>query len=53
MGSESIQSESNSSKSDSHSSNSGNTNGELEEILCLKQNENKIINRVWIEKKIY
>ena len=51
MGSESFQFESNSSKSDSHSSNSGNTNGELETIECRIQNENKIINRVWIVKK--
>ena len=51
MGSESSQSESNSSKSDSNSSNSGNSKGELEEIICLKSNENKIINRVWIVKK--
>ena len=51
MGSESIQSESNSSKSDSHSSNSGNNDGKLEKMICLKSNENKIINRVWIVKK--
>jgi hypothetical protein len=51
MGSESFQFESNSSKSDSHSSNSGNNNGKLEEMICLKSNENKIINRVWIVKK--
>ena len=51
MGSESSQSESNSSKSDSHSSNSGNNNGKLEKMICLKSNENKIINRVWIVKK--
>ena len=51
MGSESSQSESNSSKSDSHSSNSGNNDGKLEKMICLKSNENKIINRVWIVKK--
>ena len=50
MGSESSNSGSNSSRSDS-SSNSGNLNGELEKMICLKENENTIINRVWIVKK--
>ena len=50
MGSES--SDSNSSKSDSDSSsNSGNNNGKLETMDGLKENENTIINRVWIVKK--
>ena len=50
MGSES--SDSNSSKSDSDSSsNSGNKNGECETINYLNENENTIINRVWIVKK--
>ena len=50
MGSES--SDSNSSKSDSDSSsNSGNKNCEFETINYLKENENTIINRVWIVKK--
>ena len=52
MGSESSKSDSNSSKSDSDSSsNSANNNGELETMDCLKENENTIINRVWIVKK--
>ena len=52
MGSESSKSDSNSSKSDSDSSsNSGNKNGKLETMDCLKENENTIINRVWIVKK--
>ena len=52
MGSESSRSESNSSKSDSESSsNSGDNNSKLEEMICLKENENTIINRVWIVKK--
>ena len=50
MGSES--SDSNSSKSDSDSSsNSGNKNGGCETINYLNENENTIINRVWIVKK--
>ena len=52
MGSESSKSDSNSSKSDSDSSsNSANNNGEIETMDCLKENENTIINRVWIVKK--
>ena len=52
MGSESSKSDSNSSKSESDSSsNSANNNGELETMDCLKENENTIINRVWIVKK--
>ena len=52
MGSESSKSDSNSSKSDSDSSsNSGNASGELEKMIFLKENENTIINRVWIVKK--
>ena len=52
MGSESSKSESNSSKSDSDSSsNSGDNNTKLEEMICLKENENTNINRVWIVKK--
>ena len=52
MGSESSKSNSNSSKSDSDSSsNSGNNKGKLETMDCLKENENTIINRVWIVKK--
>ena len=52
MGSESSKSDSNSSKSDSDSSsNSGNNNGKLETMDGLKENENTIINRVWIVKK--
>ena len=52
MGSESSKSESNSSKSDSDSSsNSGDNNGKLEEMICLKENENTNINRVWSVKK--
>ncbi len=45
-------SNSNSSKSDSDSSsNSANKNRGLETMDCLKENENTIINRVWIVKK--
>ena len=52
MGSESSKSDSNSSKSESDSSsNSANNNGELETMDCLKENENTIINRIWIVKK--
>ena len=52
MGSQSSKSDSNSSKSDSDSSsNSGNKNGKLETMDGLKENENTIINRVWIVKK--
>ena len=52
MGSESSKSDSNSSKSDSDSSsNSGNNNGKIETIDGSKENENTIINRVWIVKK--
>ena len=52
MGSESSNSESNSSRSDSDSSsNSGNTTNKLEEMICKKENENTIINRVWIVKR--
>ena len=49
--SESSKSASNSSKSDSESSNSGDEKGKLEIMNCLKENENTIINRVWIAKK--
>ena len=49
--SNSSKSESNSSESDSESSNSGDENGNFERMNCLKENENKIINRVWIAKK--
>ena len=52
MGSESSNSDSNSSRSDSDSSsNSGSAKGKLEEMLCLAENINTIINRVWIVKK--
>ena len=52
MGSESSNSDSNSSRSDSDSSsNSGSSKGKLEEMLCLAENINTIINRVWIVKK--
>ena len=52
MGSESSNSDSNSSRSDSDSSsNSGSAKGKLEEMLCLAENKNTIINRVWIVKK--
>ena len=51
MGSESSKSESNSSKSDSESSSSGKENCKLEIMICRKENQNKIINRVWIVKK--
>ena len=52
MGSESSNSDSNSSRSDSDSaSNSGSANGELEKMIFLKENENTIINRVWIIKQ--
>ena len=52
MGSQSSKSDSNSSKSDSDSSsNCGNKNGKLETMDYLKENENTIINRVWIVKK--
>ena len=51
MGSESSKSKSNSLKSDSESSNTGDENGNLERMNCLKENENTIINRVWIAKK--
>ena len=52
MGSESSNSNSNSSRSDSDSaSNSGSANGEIEKMIFQKENENTIINRVWIVKK--
>ena len=52
MGSESSNSDSNSSRSDSDSSsNSGSANGTLEEMLCLAENKNTVIKRVWIVKK--
>ena len=52
MGSESSKSESNCSKSDSYSSsNSGKKKNKLEIMNCLKENENTMINRVWIVKK--
>ena len=52
MGGESSKSDSNSSKSNSDSSsNSANNDGKLEEMVFQKENENKIINRVWIVKK--
>ena len=52
MGSESSNSDSNSSRSDSDSaSNSGSANGEIEKMIFQKENENTIINRVWIVKK--
>ena len=52
MGSESCNSTSNSCKSDSDSSsNSGDSNSELQKIEFLVENENIIINRVWIAKK--
>ena len=40
-----------SSKSQPESSNSGNKNGKLETMHFLNENENEIINRVWIVKK--
>ena len=52
MGSESSNSDSYSLRSDSDSaSNSGSANGELEKMIFLKENENTIINRVWIIKQ--
>ena len=52
MGSESSNTNSNSSRSDSDSaSNSGSASGALEKMIFLKENENTIINRVWIVKK--
>ena len=52
MGSDSLKSEYNSleSESESESSNSG-TEGNLYRMNCLRENENTIINRVWVVKK--
>ena len=52
MGSESSNSDSNSSKSDSDiSSNSADNKNQLETMVCHPENENTMINRVWIAKK--
>lgn len=52
MGSESSNSNSNSSKSDSDiSSNSADNKNQLETMVCHPENENTMINRVWIAKK--
>ena len=59
MGSESCNSDSNSCNSDSNScksdsdssSNSGDSKNELQKMIFLIENENTIINRVWIAKK--
>ena len=52
MGSESSNSNSNSSKSDSDIySNSADNKKQLETMVCHPENENTMINRVWIAKK--
>jgi len=51
MGCESSKSQSNFSQFDGLSFNIGDKNDELEKMNCLKENENTMINRVWITKK--
>lgn len=51
MGSNASKSYSNSSKSESESTSNSGKNDKLDSMACLKENENAIINRVWIVKK--